>query len=259
MTIVLIHFGIYSEENWKYFPLFKKCYNRLQDEFKEDTILVFNSLEEIYKKFPGFQEEFEEYQDFLISKDYSPMLVSDLIRLLLSHYLENYLYLDSDIYFYKGFRNYLMSNIKDTTKMVVLNNNSTAVCFCRKRFEYLDKFIDRTFNENYTFDSEMNKKYGLLKIPGVETITCDNHTHFHSFDYIRKNISNAILLSDEFCDVNNAYKTALENQDSIVISKNWLAFFDQVVKLYFLPQEITKDDIIISCNNFGEKSFSYKN
>lgn len=256
--------GLYNESYHDDLPLFKKCYDRIVDEFKGDKIYIFHSLKEIYDTFPEFEEKYKRYNKFLESANYSPLICNDIIRLLLSHFIDDYVYIDSDIYIHKGFKNYLLERIKDDTKLVMFNYGSTSICYCKERFPELDEFMDKIFNDvNYTYDSEMNNKYGLAKVPGVEDTIAGRamEAHFYSLFTIRKYVKKFLIFSGKDRDTEAFAVDKLSNykEDAAIATDTWIAFKDNknCVKTHHIPEEcnITLEDIIKTCDDFGKKTY----
>lgn len=258
MNVILFHMDKYNEENYKYFPIYKKCFDRVYDEFKDDKIYIFHSLDEVYSSFPGIEEELKDYQDFLFKDEYG-MLVTDLLRLLISHYLDDYIYLDSDIYVYKGFKNILKSLIDEKVNYLCLDTYSSAIFYSKKRTIFLDKFIDRTFlDREYSYDSDMNLKLKLNEIPSLKnTIEHQYFIHFHSLNFIRHYIDTIIYLKKEE-DINLRREYEYTHPHELLVSKKCVSFRDDngfYKEYYFKDSGITYEDLIASCNNCGKKKF----
>lgn len=258
MNVILFHIDKYHEKNYEYFPIYKKCFERLYDEFKDDKIYIFHSLDEVYSSFPGIEEELKDYQDFLLKDKYG-MLVTDLLRLLISHYLEDYIYLDSDIYVYKGFKNILKSLITEKVNYLCLDTYSSAIFYSKKRTVFLDKFIDRTFlDRDYSYDVEMNLKLKFNEVPSLfNMISHQYFIHFHSLDFIRFHIDNIVYLKKEE-NISLIRKYVFMRPHILVASKKYAAFKDDngfYKEYYFKDSGITYEDLIASCNDCGKKKF----
>lgn len=264
MNVVLFHMGLYNEKNYSDLPLLKKCNDRIIHEFSGDTFYIFHSLKEIYATFEGFQEEYEKYQKFLENAYFNLTVTNDLVRMLLSHYLNDYVYIDSDIYIHPGFKNYLLSKIKDDTKLVMFQYGSTSIMYCKERFNELDNFIDQIFNDdNYSYDCVMNNKYDLTEIPGVEPtiIGREMEAHFYGLFTIRDYVKRFLIISGEENDNEEKALEYLDKYDeqTAIATNTWVAFKDDKNsrKTHHIPRcsNITLDDIIKTCDNFGKKTY----
>lgn len=114
--------------------IYKKCLRSIHREFKDDNIIIFSSLDEIFGKYPGLKEEFYSYDKFLKLIDNNLYYSLDLMRLLLAKRIPNMMYIDSDIYLPKN------SNLKQT----ILKNIPKKCTFLSldvgHRFFYCKKF-----------------------------------------------------------------------------------------------------------------------
>lgn len=153
MNIVLLHFGKYDERRPDYELIWNKCYESVKLEFKTDKIYVFHSLEEVFNEFPEIKPKFFSYIDFLNTfgidenKNY---YFTDLIRLLLTNFLDDMLYIDADIYIKKGFRKICKNIIKNIDYF--FNGQCFYIFYSKHKHSDINNFIDKIFTVNYKGD-----------------------------------------------------------------------------------------------------------
>lgn len=129
-NIVLFHFKNVSLK----IDLYRKCYNSIKTAFPKDNIIVFNDINEVYAKYniPKIST------DFLFETDY--------VRLYLSKYIKNMLWIDSDIDLSpcNGFRNILLSIIKSNMDQDFISfSNGISCFFSRKENAIINNILDK--------------------------------------------------------------------------------------------------------------------
>ena len=168
MNVVLFHIGDCDERQLDYaekFPLYKKCYDSVLREFKDDNIIVFHSVEEVFEKFPLIKKIIENNTSFLEFKEtfFSSKLLYiylDLIRTLLTFFLKDFLYLDSDIYVSNNLKNEIVSFIT-SEKNLYFYKDSMSIFYSKQYTSSIQCLLKR-FNKNYSWDIQEIKESGLL-------------------------------------------------------------------------------------------------
>ena len=81
-NIVLFHIGVYDETRPGYKLLYKKFYDSVLREFKDDNIIVIHDYNECFEKFPKIKYFIDKYfsEFYYTSND---QLKCDLLRMLL--------------------------------------------------------------------------------------------------------------------------------------------------------------------------------
>ena len=133
-NIILFQFGTVSTK----IDLYKKCFDSVQKAFPKDNIHVFYSPEEVYEKYN-------------IPKKDTPHLLfeTDYLRLYLSKFFKNLLWLDSDIDLgpCKGFRNLILSIIKSNKDKDFISFANSIGCFYSRK----ENTIINSILENFDF------------------------------------------------------------------------------------------------------------
>ena len=65
LNIVLFHAGKYDDCNWHKHSLFEKCYKSVEKEFKNDNIIIYHSVEQVFYDYPSIKEDCNNF-NFLI-------------------------------------------------------------------------------------------------------------------------------------------------------------------------------------------------
>lgn len=217
LNIVCFHIGHpYDEtlDSYYDFPssLYRKCFESLKKEFKDDNILVFHSFEEVFQKYPMLQEEYYTYNFLKINhvQNEGPYFKSDLVRSLLTKYLENMVYVDSDIEILPGTRDTILKKYNENGIMYIPYD---SICFflSKHKSESYLRFISDAFNDHdyasdlgaikahLKYDDEI-KRWNDLKIRhyySLRRISAEVNNFLiikeccnHSVQFIRKNIIN---------------------------------------------------------------------
>lgn len=166
LNIVCFHIGHpYDEtlDGYYDFPsnLYRKCFESLKKEFKDDNILIFYSFEEIFEKFPTLQEEYYKYNFLKLNhvQNGGPYYKADLIRALLTKYLENMVYIDSDIEILPGTRDAILKKY-DENGIMYIPYDTTCFFLSKHKSESYMKFISEAFNaSDYMNDTDAIKKH----------------------------------------------------------------------------------------------------
>lgn len=182
--------------------LYKKCCESVLREFPNDNIIIFHSFEEVFERYPALKEEYFSYHAFLerINKDifYS----SDLIRLLLTKYIDNMIYLDSDIYLHRN-SNFREELIKNMPEKFVFTNLAPGYNFFYSKHESkkLKEWMSRAFAGDIYYSDDIATNY----YPGFynDEVVFYNQdkkpkfTHFNGLVPLKKGIvKNFYILKD---------------------------------------------------------------
>lgn len=118
--------------------LYNNCIKSIREEFPNDNIMIFHSLEEIEEKY--YIPHNEYYDKFVKQQDI--MAILDYVRVYLTNYISDMIYIDSDIMVYSGFRNYLIKKINENKKYVFIRFQlGTSLFYCKEKSEKINDFI----------------------------------------------------------------------------------------------------------------------
>ena len=250
-NIILFHIGLYDERKSDYLKIFSECFNSVLNEFYQDNIIIFHSFEEIFKQFPQIEDQIKtKYAEFWeTTTDFR--YKTDLIRVLLTQIYENMIYIDADIYIFKGFRESLINQInlevnKDKL-LYILPIQNLSIFYCKHFFPELNLFLN-TFTEDYRGDE------ALIVLRGFEMVKDTpffRMRHFGSIKMIEKfwlNDSTKIFI------INSPYSAHAENPDFWLKLENvFVIFLDKTVVYYknqsrytfrLIDTPITIDDVL---------------
>lgn len=258
MNICLFHFGRYDDRQAYFqtnYPLYYKCYESVKREFKDDNIMVFYSYEDVYEKFPSLKEDLNKYTEFLEAKS-SDLYRLDLVRCLLTKYLDDMLYIDSDIYLDSSFKKNLLENIEHSWSNLFFEYDTFAIFYSRKPSSLIDVLLKR-FTKNYTYDRDEIRlsKIGTMKSKGSFDISKLDYTHYGGLGFIitsdikeikKINIS-AFDFKPTLTDEDELYQT---NDGALIFAcgrYGWTAS-------YFFNDDITLKDLLITVGKYYEVS-----
>lgn len=162
-NVILLHIGETFDDRKESFkedhPVLFKCFESVKKEFKDDNIIVFHSYEEIFEKFLEIKEVIDKkYLKFFYNKNTPENFKTDLIRILLTKYYENMLYIDADTYIEEGFKAKLLKILKkDDETLFYIFSASISLFFSKTFFEKINIFL-RLFENDYNGDDN-----GLIK------------------------------------------------------------------------------------------------
>ena len=257
MNIVLFHIDDYNNKN----ILLKKCFKSIKREFKGHHIIVFHSFEEILEKFPQMRNDLKEkrFESFLSSNKVLVYLI-DLYRILLTKYIDDMIYMDSDIYFSPGSGKKLINYFKSINENLICCW-STCLFYSKKYTDSIESLLN-CFDENYTSDSDALKLSKIDEEPdyiNANLLEDNSITHFMSLDIIKnfKLIKTDIIFDininhinfDDFNDIKLHETTCFYSQKfkkAIVVvvteDKQWPVFYD-------FNYEVSFDDFLNALNN----------
>ena len=224
LNIVCFHIGYpYDEtlDNYYDFPssLYRKCFESLKKEFKDDNILVFHSFEEIFQKFPTLQEEYYTYDFLKIShvQNGGPYFKADLVRALLTKYLENMVYIDSDIEIWPGMRDAILKKYNENGIMYIPYD---ATCFflSKHKSESYLRFISDAFNApDYANDVEAIKAH--LKYDNeIKRWNDLTIKHYYNLRFVSTEVNNFLIIKER-CNYSAQFirKNIINNNKNIAI------------------------------------------
>jgi hypothetical protein len=121
--------------------------------------------------------------------------------------------------------------------------------------------MNKVFNDdNYTYDADMNKRYGLTKFDEVCCLSFDEYaSHFNSLRVIKEFINKIIFLKNVKYNNYEVLSDLIKSIPSNIAlaTTNWLIFKDYqgIIKSHkFLNKEVTVLDTIDTCNKLGGKT-----
>lgn len=224
LNIVCFHIGHpYDEtlDSYYDFPssLYRKCFESLKKEFKDDNILVFHSFEEIFQKFPTLQEEYYTYNFLKINhvQNGGPYFKSDLVRSLLTKYLENMVYIDSDIEILPGTRDAILKKYNENGIMYIPYG---TICFflSKHKSESYLRFMSDAFNDlNYVGDLWATNKH-LKYDDEIKRWDDLKVRHFYALRRVSAEVNNFLIIK-ECCNhsVQFIKKNIINNNKNIAI------------------------------------------
>jgi hypothetical protein len=108
----------------------------------------------------------------------------DLIRTLLTYHLQDMVYLDSDVYVYDGFKNYLISEKQKQNKLLYFFSDTMCCFYSREPSSILDPYLER-FNENYQVDFIDLKESGVTSSPNRGFLEDSLFAHFGGMGFFK--------------------------------------------------------------------------
>lgn len=158
---------------------YDKCKKSIIKEFKNDNIYSFKSFTEVFQKYPLIKKLFfdKRFKSFLDSKK-DIRCMSDFIRMLFTFQFNNYVYLDSDLFLAKGFRDSLVQDIKTNpaSNFISYGYNDLGIFYCRRFFKNINIMLN-TFNNTYCGDGDAMDK-GFNKLPEYKNLYNKYHQHY---------------------------------------------------------------------------------
>ncbi len=184
MNVVLFHIGIYDERQPDYiekYPLFKKCYDSVLREFSNDNIIIFHNIEEVFKKYAALKSIiYSNYIKFW--KNNTLTIQLDLVRYLLTFFIKDMVYIDSDIYVYDGFKKSLLFE-KD--KLFYFNGGTTSLFYSKGPSPSIGCFLNSFKKESYYNDWFEIQMCDFSKAKDIAYIEFDKYTHFAGLQFIK--------------------------------------------------------------------------
>ncbi len=247
--------GIYDERQPDYaekYSLYKKCYDSVLKEFKNDNILVFHSIDEIFEKYPQMKKIIDNNKDFLefqekFLKSYFAAYL-DLIRLLFTYFLNDYLYLDSDIYVLPTFKKELVNRIKNN-KVFYFYEQSGISCFYSKRFTPSLQKLFKKFNKSYLNDVDTCILSKIKNSSDIENQPFSLLSHYVGLKCLIglpiKKIKNKSEKIMDSLTKQDTFQIVYSNRLIFVYSDIWIA-------TYQLFGSLTLQDFIKALNYKGE-------
>ena len=251
-NVVLFHEGKYDERNMDYllkYPLYKKCYDSVLSEFKEDNVKVYHSYDDIFIDYPEIKREInEKYLDFFNSRN--ALINFDLIRTLLIKYVNNLLYIDSDIYIKPGFKAALLDNISHSTKLALIQFESMGMFFSKSFSENFNLLLER-FNNNYTWDIPEIKLSGILNTEDIGSISSDLQkyfSHYGALGIVQQHDAKFYKLAEHY-SLNMKYEEVYTSSYNVVYFENdkiilFINNNDGFVNFYTVDDYITINDFL---------------
>ena len=222
-NVVLFHIGDGFNETLESYNenkniIYKKCYDSVKTEFKNDNIMVFYSFEEVFNKFKRLRNLYNKYQTFLnLSrvKNAGCYYSLDLLRALLTLFISNMVYIDSDIEVCPGLRNYLL-DFNRSNGTILISYLTTSFFFSKNPSKEYIKFIDKAFNDNYYFnDVDSLKKFYIKNNEVVIDSMINGYLHhFNSMAEFKKINSIYLIKNDEI--LTDDYLKSLNIKDNIL-------------------------------------------
>ena len=251
-NIVLFNIGI----QYKFCNLYKRCLESIKKEFPEDNIIIFRSFEEIEKQYyiPDCYWKRNAFQK---------MFLTDYYRLCLSKYIDNMLYIDSDIFVYEGFRDEIINNIQDKDFVMFGPGHYLFFSKINKNNDDYNKLMDfYATAKEIMLDFEIRKKYCKQNI-----IMPSKHMHFYcnkdatyNIKYIDCDIDNILDSQKIRCTdylrtyVSNKNKNENEKQETdIFITKKRKTFYrvrEKNKEAIIIPEDFVED--YIKAINFNQ-------
>lgn len=251
-NVVLFHIDDYDETYPYYKSLYQKCYESVLREFKNDNIIVFHNYNECFNKYPKLKKIIDtRFSNFFYDNEQATQLKVDLLRLLLSIFLENYLYIDSDIYISSGFKKLLENKINnpENKNKVFFNieKNTIAIFYIKKYFNELNKLLQFFADNTYQYDTIALAKSDFYQSNKV----CDssdtyNYYHYCCLHYLYQYICHDYYL--EYDKVDNFNKIISKNKNIFCFfpeNKFGVIYHDKNNVFYYgINDDITLDDIL---------------
>lgn len=146
----LVQFNIDASQTIFDTELYNVCRQSVIDNVEFDNYLNFSSLAEIYDYFPMIESDCKEYEEFLEAHYNVLIYLLDIVRMALTKYIKNIIYIDSDIQ--------ILSKLSknDYTDNFVLFKPGTDFFFS-KEFGEVQKLCLKYLNKNYTNDYDFYK------------------------------------------------------------------------------------------------------
>lgn len=146
----LVQFNIDASQTIFDTELYRVCRQSVIDNVEFDNYLNFSSIAEIYDYFPMIVVDCKKYEEFLEAHRNSLVYLVDLVRIALTKYIKNIIYIDSDIE--------ILSKLSknDYTDNFVLFKPGTDFFFS-KEFGEVQKLCLEYLNKNYTNDYNFYK------------------------------------------------------------------------------------------------------
>ena len=264
MTIIIFHIGDdYKDDYNNKNILLKKCFKSIKREFKSHNIIVFHSFEEILEKFPLMRNDLKEkrFESFLASK--SPQLKTDLYRILLTKYIDDMIYMDSDVYINRGQGENLINYLIEKSKYNnFIYHTMTCFFYSKKYTNSVEPFLD-TFDEKYTSDldslgqSKIYENSDVLDIKNETGNTYFNHyTGWNYTFYFEKGFKFVISSKDFSDDLNyycpiSFYNIEKNSLKCIHLSHRWIAdhFFNEDISIIDFLSFENRFDLIAMYKN----------
>lgn len=250
MNVVLLHLNKFNETLPTFCSLYQKCYNSQLKEFKNDNLIVIHSFEELFEKFPLLHSLITENSNF--NYQFTNMSIfeqADLIRFLLTSILDDYFYLDSDIYCCEGFREKLQNIIeKYSNKNLIFccNGRGMQLFYNRKKRSFTKQeknFFGKTYTSDYYFELES----GILNHSDTTHISPDEylpHLHYQGLAKLSKAVR--IEKVKSFPDTPEFRVCYIFNNSQLFMDDEYYP-----VSFHFEKDKITLEDVLpfIGCLN----------
>lgn len=269
LNIVLFHAGKYDDCNWHKHCLFEKCYKSVEREFKNDNIIIYHSVEQVFYDYPSIKEDCNNFNFFSHLPENDPIKF-DVLRIYLTKYITNMLYLDSDIVVYNGFREdiikYNNENTQDIFIPKCLDFYGLYILFSKKyNKDFINHFYQLFINDEYKNDLQGLMHNDFYKSNFIKWMPFDTlrYDHYHSLETIRHDLKH-IFLVDEFCRDDAEYKLLPDDDLAIFLKGDFCTyanrfgfddfyFFKEGITVTDILQEfLSKDAIIIHINSLRE-------
>lgn len=266
-NVILFHIGDGFDETLDSYNenkniIYKKCYNSVKAEFKDDNITIFHSFEEVFNKFKRLRNLYNKYQTFLnlsIVKNAGCYYSLDLLRALLTLFIPNMVYIDSDIEVCPGLRNYLLEFNKSKNIMLI-SYYTTSFFFSKNPCKEYIKFIDKAFNDDYYFnDVDSLKKFYIKNDEVIIDPLINGYLHhFNSIVEFQKITDIYLIKKDKI--LTDDYLKSLNIKDNILLAFSNKIYNNGYVHYINSPGKITLEDLYIyigEYNKFKIKEINY--
>lgn len=263
-NIVLFHIGVYDETQSGYKLLYKKFYDSVLREFKDDNIIVIHNYNECFEKFPKIKYFIDKYfsEFYNTSND---QLKCDLLRMLLCIFLKDYLYIDSDIYILQGFREILLETINKTENKNKLffniEKDTIAIFYSKRYFKKFNVYLKLFALNNYKYDAKALKDSNFYSLNEVYCDgdngykVCDKKLHYGCMLYMTHCMTHDHYIEyigeDHFNDIaanNRRVLCHIPQQKICVLSSDINTTY-----VYFIQNDVELEDILDTFNIKHEK------
>ena len=260
-NVILLHIGETFDDRKESFkeehPVLFKCFESVKKEFKDGNIIVFYSYEEIFEKFPNLKNIIDKkYSKFFYDKNIQENYKTDLIRILLTQYYENMLYLDADVYIDKGFKAKLLKIVKKEKAIFFVIYKGLCSFYSRKYFEKINVFL-KLFEGDYKGDENGMQRCNFKDLEEVSFKYRFNYFSLHhpNCSYLRGKYKNIYLLPENIT-IDQIYNIERRIQDlkecgAFVQYKNNIIIFKAIdgnVHISDIGDKISIDDYLRELN-----------
>ncbi|MBR6612007.1 MAG: hypothetical protein IKK93_07205 [Campylobacter sp.] len=247
-NVVIFHIG----DSFK-LDIYKKCLDSIRREFKDDNIIIFSSLDEIFEKYPGLKEEFYSYDKFFELIDNNLYYSLDLMRLLLAKRIPNMMYIDSDIYLPKNsnLKQVILKNIPEKCTFLSLDIGHHFF-YCKKFPPSLGEWIDKAFAGGLYYSDDMAvDRYDGFYTESTQMLDkkiVPPFIHFKGLVHIKNGLLKKIFIINECDSIEDLNKIAYDDTAILynnIFYHNYTGWVHQpLYNLNLSESEISLDDIL---------------